>query len=76
VRRDDAATSFPKLRSHKTARQVRPTVFVVDDDASLREAQPNKGGRFARRGFSPATDFLLVQRPAVPVCLWKCGCRA
>jgi len=62
---------FLEASDHKAARQVGPTVFVVDDDASLREALSSLIRSVGLRAelFSSATEFLRVQRPAVPACL-------
>ncbi len=51
--------------------EPRGTVFVVDDDASVREAIASlvRSVRLDVRTFESAHDFLASERPDVPACL-------
>ena len=50
---------------------IEPIVFVVDDDASVRESVEELIHRagFRAQSFSSATDFLTCARPSAPCCL-------
>ena len=55
----------------KAADRIRPVVFVVDDDAAVREALDSLIRSVGLRveTFSSARDFLRYQRPDLPSCL-------
>src|SRR6185295_11292976 len=51
--------------------EQEPTVFVVEDDASVRRSTERmiRMGGFNVRAFESARDFLSSQRPDGPACL-------
>jgi FixJ family two-component response regulator len=67
---DTASNVFPDLTSFSMAR-VRPTVFVVDDDISIRESLKNLLTRAGWRAelFASAQEFLASRRASSPSCL-------
>jgi FixJ family two-component response regulator len=67
---DTASNVSPDLTSFSMAR-VRPTVFVVDDDISIRESLKNLLTRAGWRAelFASAQEFLASRRASSPSCL-------
>ena len=54
-----------------TSQSMKPTVFVIDDDASVREALSSLIRSVGLRVeiFSSAQEFLRHERPDAPACL-------
>ncbi len=54
-----------------TAERTQPVVFVVDDDAAVREALDSliRSAGLCAKTFSSARDFLQHHRPELPSCL-------
>src|SRR2546423_15167136 len=54
-----------------SSQSLKPLVFVVDDDPSIRQALSSLIRSVGLRveTFSSATDFLSYQRPGTPACL-------
>jgi FixJ family two-component response regulator len=59
------------MKAHPSAPAPRPTVFVVDDDLSFRQAIERlvRTGGYAVHTFASATEFLQFTRPDVPGCV-------
>jgi FixJ family two-component response regulator len=59
------------MTTNKERSEVKPVVFVVDDDASMRKALGNLIQSVGLRveAFASAPEFLAVKLPEVPCCL-------
>jgi FixJ family two-component response regulator len=59
------------MTNNKERSEVKPVVFVVDDDASMRKALGNLIQSVGLRveAFASAPEFLAVKLPEVPCCL-------
>jgi FixJ family two-component response regulator len=60
-----------KPAANATEKRVGPTVFVVDDDASIREALSSlvRSIGLSVETFPSAREFLRHKRPEAPACL-------
>src|SRR5271170_4784576 len=59
------------MKSSSRSNEIRPTVFIVDDDATMREAISRliRSVDLNAVAYSSAKEFLATKREDVPACL-------